>query len=120
MIANGYFTEGKELKAINNIAELEDMDKYKEWSELLEILNFIREDKFWISQLVQIYFNQNQEFEFIPRVGAHQILFGNTDNLELKFRNLNTLYENGLAYEGWNKYEIINLKYNNQVICSKR
>ena len=64
--------------------------------------------------------NRNQEFEIIPRVGAHQILLGNAENLELKFRNLKILYEEGLAYEGWNKYEIINLKYNNQVICSKR
>ncbi len=120
MVANGYFTEGNEIKAIRNISDLSDTDKYKEWFELLMILNFIRNDKFWRSQLVQIYYNRNQEFEIIPRVGAHQILLGNAENLELKFRNLKILYEEGLAYEGWNNYEIINLKYNNQVICSKR
>lgn len=120
MVANGYFTDGSELKTIKNIAELSDLDKYKEWSDLLILINFIGKDEFWKSQIVQVYCNRDQEFELIPRVGAHQILLGNADNLAVKFKNLKTLYNEGLTYEGWNKYEIINLKYNNQVICSKR
>ena len=120
IIANGYFTEGNELRKVKNITELKDKEKYSEWIDLIALVNFIGNDEFWRSQLVQVYYNSSREFELIPRVGAHQILFGNTDNLELKFRNLRTLYNEGLAYEGWNKYEIINLKYNNQVICTKR
>jgi len=120
MVANGYFTDGSELKTIKNISELSELAKYDEWDDLLRLINFIRKDEFWRSQIVQIYCNKDQEFELIPRVGAHQILLGNADDLAVKFKNLKTLYNEGLAYEGWNKYEIINLKYNNQVICSKR
>ncbi|MCF8380727.1 MAG: hypothetical protein K9H49_14230 [Bacteroidales bacterium] len=120
MIANGSFTEGNELKTIRNISELSEMKKYKEWSDLIKIVNFINKDEFWKSQMVQIYFNKEQEFELIPRVGAHQIILGDAENLAVKFRNLKILYKEGLTYEGWNKYEKINLKYNNQVICSKR
>ena len=120
MIANGFFTEGQELQQVKNIADLKEQDKYSEWNDLLKLVDFIGKDEFWRSQLVQIYYNRSREFELIPRVGAHQILFGNIENMELKFRNLKTLYSEGFAYEGWNKYGIINLKYNNQVICTKR
>ena len=120
LIANGYFTEGSELRKSKDIINLEEKDKYSEWTDLLELVNFIEKDKFWKSQVVQIYYNRNQEFELIPRVGAHQIIFGNADGMKTKFMNLKTLYKEGFAYEGWNKYGIINLKYDNQVICTKR
>ena len=120
LIANGYFTEGSELRKSKDIINLEEKDKYSEWTDLLELVNFIEKDKFWKSQVVQIYYNRNQEFELIPRVGAHQIIFGTTDGMKTKFMNLKTLYNEGFAYEGWNKYGIINLKYDNQVICTKR
>ncbi len=120
VIANGYFTDGSELRKSKDIINLEEKDKYSEWTDLLELVNFIEKDKFWKSQVVQIYYNRNQEFELIPRVGAHQIIFGNTDGMKTKFMNLKTLYKEGFAYEGWNKYGIINLKYDNQVICTKR
>lgn len=120
LIANGYFTEDEKIKTAKNIYFLGDDAKYAEWHELHRVAHFIENNKFWNSQIVQIYFNRKGEFELIPRVGAHQIILGNADNIELKFRNLRILYDKGLAYEGWNKYEKINLKYNNQVICTKR
>ncbi len=40
-------------------------------------------------------------------------------DLAVKFRKLKILYNEGLKYEGWNNYEKINLKYKNQVICTK-
>ncbi|MFW6222798.1 MAG: cell division protein FtsQ, partial [Bacteroidota bacterium] len=59
-------------------------------------------------------------FEIIPRVGAHFIHFGSIDQYEWKFKKLKYLYKKGFSKEGWNKYEQINLKYKNQIICTKR
>jgi len=42
------------------------------------------------------------------------------DQWEKKLRNLELLYEQGLSRYGWNTYQTINLKYTNQVICTKR
>jgi cell division protein FtsQ len=83
-------------------------------------VKYISEDKFLSSQIVQIYYNGSGDFELIPRVGAHQIIFGDIKDYQLKFMKLKVLYEEGLKYEGWNKYVMINLKYKNQVICTKR
>lgn len=120
LVCNGYFTEGNEIRNIRNLSELKDDDRYKEWTDALELALFIEKDKFWKAQLVQVYLNSKNEFEIIPRVGAHQIILGGTDMLEEKFGKLLILYRDGFDYEGWNKYEKINLKYKNQVICTKR
>ena len=120
MIANGYFTEGSELANVRNLEEIADNSRYKEWFGVLDLANYIQDDELWDSQVVQIYYNRNGDFELIPRVGAHQIIFGEAVDIAGKFQKLRILYEEGLKYEGWNNYEKINLKYNHQVICTKR
>lgn len=92
-------------------------------NQLQEILDFslyLSDHSFWNAQIVQIYVDRQGEVELIPRVGAHQILLGSMDQWDQKLRNLELLYKQGLSRYGWNTYETINLKYTNQVICSKR
>ncbi len=88
--------------------------------ELYELAMFITGSELWSAQISQIYVNSNYEYELIPRVGAHVIILGDASGYEKKFRKLEALYFYGLNNEGWNKYEIINLKYENQVVCTKR
>jgi len=40
-------------------------------------------------------------------------------NIVEKFRNLKAFYLHKINSVGWNKYSIINLKYKNQVVCTK-
>jgi cell division protein FtsQ len=89
-------------------------------NKVLQFCRYLSDHPLWSAQIVQIYVNRLGEFELIPRVGAHQILFGDMDQWEKKLRNLELLYRQGLSKYGWNTYETINLKYTNQVICSKR
>ncbi len=88
--------------------------------DLLRLAAYIQSDPFWSSQIVQVYVDGNGEFELIPRVGAQIILFGKGEGMEAKFFKLKTLYREGFSHTGWNQYETINLRYNNQVICTKR
>ncbi|MCK4747011.1 MAG: hypothetical protein KAT15_08250, partial [Bacteroidales bacterium] len=88
--------------------------------DLLKMAGYIQSDPFWNSQIVQVYVNRKGEFELVPRVGSQIILFGDADKMESKFFKLRTLYREGFSRTGWNQYEVINLKYNNQVICTKR
>ena len=92
----------------------------KHLSELYQFCTYLVDHEFWSDQLVQIYVNSAGEYELIPRVGAHHILLGSMDQWEKKLRNLELLYEQGLSRYGWNTYQTINLKYTNQVICTKR
>ncbi len=87
--------------------------------DLYQLASYIYRDEFWRAQIEQIYVNGN-EYELVPRVGTHIIEFGGIDHYITKFNNLKALYTQGFPKAGWNKYKTINLKYNNQVICTKR
>jgi cell division protein FtsQ len=47
------------------------------------------------------------------------VVFGSIENYEEKFRNLEAFYKKGLPVSGWNLYKEINLKYKNQIVCTK-
>ena len=88
--------------------------------ELFELVKFITNDEFWNSQITQIHVTKGKEYILVPRVGAHKIDLGSIENYEKKFKKLYALYTNGFAKTGWNKYNRINLKYENQVVCTKK
>ena len=60
--------------------------------DIYRLVTFIRDDKFWNSQIEQVYVNGKYEFELIPRVGSQVIELGDADNFEEKFDNLKLLY----------------------------
>lgn len=123
LIANGYIVEHFEITRTRDIycdINKDNVEKNRLVCDLYELSKFIYEDDFWRSQIEQIYVNDDYEFELIPRVGAHVIYFGTIENYKDKFRNLRAFYLHGLNNVGWNIYDKINLKFENQVICTKR
>ena len=80
----------------------------------------IKSDPFMDAQTDQIYVNEKGEFELVTRVGGQLVIIGNIDNLEKKFTKLKALYTESFNQIGWNKYSIINLKFKNQVVCTKK
>jgi len=105
-----HFDGGQGLDSVSNKPLL---------SGLYQLALFIRNDPFFEAQVEQIYVNKMQEFELIPKVGNHIVLLGDTTRLREKFHDLLVFYKEGLNMIGWNKYKIINVKYKNQVVCSK-
>jgi len=87
---------------------------------LMELAKFIYEDDFWDKQIEQIHVTSNREIELYPRVGEHIIVLGTAENFRKKLDNLMVFYKNGLSKTGWNKYSIINLSYNGQIVCTKK
>ncbi len=85
---------------------------------LHSLSGYLRQDTFWRAQIEQIYVNEYEEFELIPRVGPHYIIFGDQKNIEWKFKKLYAFYIEGLNRIGWNQYKTINVKYSNQVVCT--
>lgn len=86
---------------------------------LLKLGRLITDDEFWSAQIEQIYIRQNNEYILVPRVGDHWILLGQPTKVDIKLRNLRALYKDGLLPKEWNDFKLINLKYENQVLCSK-
>jgi cell division protein FtsQ len=93
-------------------------DEYAQ-KQLYELGLFLQKDKFWNAQIEQIYVAPNKDIELSPRVGNHQIVLGKIADYSENLDKLKLFYEKGLGKVGWNKYSIINLKYKNQVVCTK-
>lgn len=90
-----------------------------EMENLLFISRFLRDNPFWSAQIEQLYIKEDGDYVLVPRVGDHLILLGPPDRFEEKMRNLEALYKKGLSPREWNNYQMINLKYEGQVLCSK-
>jgi cell division protein FtsQ len=87
--------------------------------DLYSMASFILADEFWSAHVEQIFVNVDGEIELVPKVGDHKIIFGSSDEMAEKFWKLKTFYKEGLNYTGWENYDTLNLKFNNQVVCTK-
>ncbi len=96
---------------------------YEDFMKLLTFVEFVEEDDFWRSEVVQIIARTTVsgalEVELIPRSGRHRILFGRLEDIERKFDKLLCFYRRGLRDLGWDEYSTINVKYSDQVVCKK-
>ena len=103
-----------------NYANLSDSIKAKTLlDDIFTISKYIDKSDFWKAQIEQVYVNKDLDFELVPKVGNHKIVLGGVENMKGKFEKLMIFYKKGLNKTGWNEYSIINLKYKNQVVCTK-
>jgi cell division protein FtsQ len=122
LVANGIINDSY-IKNPNyriNVLALSDSVFYDSlMTNLYRLTMYITHDKFLKAQIAQIYVTERGEFELYPRIGSHVILLGTAEDLDDKFNRLFAFYKYGLNKIGWNKYNVINIKYRNQVVCSK-
>lgn len=88
--------------------------------DIYHYVSTVQKDLFWNLQLQHTEYTQKGEFVVHPQVGNHTILFGNTDRLEEKLHTLRIFYKEGMNEARWNKYASINLKYKDQIVCTKK
>jgi len=89
-------------------------------SELYKFALFLYDNEFWNAQIEQIVVLPNNDIKLIPRVGDHEILLGDLSGYKERLEKLLAFYKNGLNETGWNKYSVINLKFDKQVVCTRR
>jgi cell division protein FtsQ len=87
---------------------------------LITVTNYLRENRNWERQITQLALNNRNEVYMVPRVGNFSILVGDGLNLERKFDNLDTFYARVVAKGGSGGYSVVNVKFDNQVVCIKR
>ncbi len=95
-------------------------------TKLLTFVKWTEKDDFWSSQIVQLNVladNQTDlhpEIEIVPRAGNHIVLLGELDGTEQeKLDKLRLFYREALDWEGWDAQRYINLKFKDQIVCSK-
>lgn len=87
---------------------------------LYTLLTIIRADEFLKKQIIGVHKMENDQYKLMTRIGSHEIVFGKVENLRLKFKNLKAFYNYTMKNKTIDNYSVINLKYNNQVVCTKK
>jgi len=122
-VANGNIRESLGGLSLFNVHKIESVDSLASKTlidDIFAVVNFIEKDSFWKAHIQQFFVNEKNDIELIPMVGNHKIILGDKKDLDSKFQKLMLLYQKGLSKTGWNQYSIINLKFKNQVICTKK
>lgn len=83
---------------------------------LYDFAKFLQKDRFWRTEITQIWIDAKGEVYLVPRVGNHTILLGSFDNYETKLARLLEFYKKVMPRKGWNAYSVLNLKFDGQVI----
>jgi cell division protein FtsQ len=105
---------------LNGVSVFDTSIKHSILKNIYQLVDYINRDNFWSAQIDQIYVDDDDEIDLIPRLGNNVVHLGTTENFEGKFRNLEAFYKKVLPEVGWNKYELINLEFKDQIVCRKR
>ncbi len=93
----------------------------KMWlDDIIRLAEYLDRHPFWNAQIQQINVENNGDFTFYTAVGDQKIIFGGLDNLDYKFAKLKTYYDQIVPIYGWEKYDQVNLKFSDQIVCTKR
>lgn len=104
------------LLVSGNINEKNQQEIYK----IYELANAILKDEFLNKQIIDIQKIENNEFVMNVRIGDQKIYLGKIEDLNQKFKNLKSFFNKAMIDHSIDNYVAINLKYNNQVVCTKR
>ncbi len=86
--------------------------------ECFKLIQKLRTDDFFKKQIIGIHRKSNGEYQLNTRIGKHKILIGKPVRIENKMRKLKVFYKKEWESETLKNCQLINLKYNYQVICS--
>lgn len=121
-VFTGYIYEPyNDIPSVSEITVNDSVSALHVLDEIHTLALAINQDEFLAAQILQVYVNEYEEFEMIPRVGNHRIIFGGIEDYEDKLFRLKYFYtEADINIKELNIYDTLNLKYKDQIVGSKR
>lgn len=89
-------------------------------NQLFDFAMFLNDNPEWNAWFTQIVVRKNKDVQLIPRVGDFKITLGSLDDYPEKLAKFSLFIDKGLNVVGWNRYSEINLKYDNQIVCTRK
>lgn len=118
-VASGFIFDKMTQMSLGFSAPAPDTTLKPVLQQVFEVAEYISKDDFWNAQIEQIYVNEDFDLELVPRVGNHTVLIGTSEMLSRKMENLRRFYIDGASRLGWQSYSKLNLKFIDQVVCTK-
>tara|TARA_R110002073_G_scaffold40547_5_gene115198 strand:- start:336616 stop:337335 length:720 start_codon:yes stop_codon:yes gene_type:complete len=92
----------------------------KDTKDAYMLAKMIYKNPFLQKQIIGIEQDSKKEFVLRTRIGNHQIELGTLNEVEKKFKKLEAFYQKVIKDKTLDKYQTINLKFKNQVVCTKK
>ena len=89
-------------------------------AEALVIAQSIRHDEYLAEHIGQIYLNQNHDFEVTVNNLPAKVIVGDTCAIDNKLGRLKTLLEKYNNTEELIGYKTLDIRYKNQIVCTKK
>lgn len=86
--------------------------------DVKSLVQYITGDPFWNAQIAQIDVQPDRTYELLPVVGNHTIRIGKAEQVDKKLRRLLLLYQQVLSKTGFDRYSIIDVQYEGQVVAT--
>lgn len=84
------------------------------------IASKIQQDEFLKKHVVEIHQNDNKSIDLKFRLNDFTIQLGSLKSLDKKINNLKAFYQKAMKDKTLDSYSVVNLKFDNQVICTKK
>ena len=88
-------------------------------AELNKLLQFVYDDEFLKKNIIGIQILPGGSLKMLSRNFNYEIEFGKTINVERKFNNYKAFYQKAVSDSSLHHYKKINLKFTQQVVCTK-
>lgn len=111
IIASGNISDSVSVKI--------DSIKTKQLFDIYNLALMIYSDsilKYQIDQIVR----KDTSYILMPNIGDYEIILGDRKEWREELLRLHLLYTKAFVKEGWDKYSMVDLRFNNQVVCTRK
>lgn len=88
--------------------------------KLLPLLDRVAKDPLWSKMVTMVVVDRHRDVLLVPAIKGHVINLGNVSNLDSKFARLERMYHKVIPVRGWDFYDTISVKWNGQVVATRR
>lgn len=89
-------------------------------TRLLPLIDYVEKDSLLHSLVTMYVVRDTNNIIIVPSISGHVVNIGNASGFENKFAKLKLFYNEVMPKRGWNTYDTISVKWNHQVVATRR
>lgn len=98
---------------------IEDPAELEWFRRVMDVVNFMENDKLWKNKIVQIHVDDDGGLVLIPREGKERFLIGQPCMIEEKFSKMEKYYSYIAPSREEGHYRSVDLRFKGQIVCRK-